>query len=458
MMRILCIHDDPKVLESFRRALLERERDWVVRLERSSDAGLEAFHRWTPDAVIAAMRPPQVDGVDLLSHVRDERNDTIRIAIGEPALNDSTLRGLKISHRVVPEDIAAEDFVEILRRSLLLRNIVSPAPLRQLLSDIGHLPAVPHVYNELTRRLGDPSVSVLELSELVSEDVSLAAQVLRMANSAYFGRDRSVSSLVDASARLGTRLLRSLVLTAELYGRFPLSRTFAHRHEEFQRHSSLVARIASGLEPRAAWKDDAFAAGLLHDIGKLVLMSRLSERYEAIETEARDKGRDLCAVETQRLGAHHGTIGACVLGMWGLPSMILEAVNGHHGLSLEVSHRLNPARAVALADRLAHDVTDPEIASRAARRPADRAGHRPSLVVVARDGRATRDGRIHGLTPRHAADFPRQQARSPPLASIRERSRFEAQERGVPTENSTGGGRVSSTRVPPTTCRVRTTG
>jgi len=65
-------------------------------------------------------------------------------------------------------------------------------------------------------------------------------------------------------------------------------------------------------------------------------------------------------VELLRLSAHHGTLGACVLGVWGLPSAILEAVNGHHGLALDVPGRLNAARAVALADRLAHDVTDPE--------------------------------------------------------------------------------------------------
>ena len=359
-MRILCVHDDPTVLERFRRALLEREHDWQVRLERTSDEGVAAFHDWQPDAVIAGVRPPVVDGLDLLVRVRDERSEVIRIAIGDTTLNAGTLRTLKIAHRVVPETIPASDFVESLRRALLLRDIVSPAPLRKLLGELGSLPAVPHVYSELTRRLEDPSVSVVELADLVSEDVALATQVLRMANSAYFGRERSVTGLTDAAARLGTRLLRSLVLTAELYGGFAMPRSYAGRMEELQRHSALVARIASSLEPRAAWKDDAFSAGLLHDVGKLVLMSRIAERYEAIEAEAMESGRELFDVEEQHLGAHHGSIGACLLGMWGLPSTILEAVHGHHGLSLEVQHRLNPSRAVALADRLAHDVTDSE--------------------------------------------------------------------------------------------------
>jgi HD-like signal output (HDOD) protein/CheY-like chemotaxis protein len=357
-MRVLCVHDDDQILERLRRILLEHERDWSVRIERTTEGALGAFRAWRPDAVVAAVRPPAVDGIALLMHVRDESPEAMRFAVGAPQLSDATLRSLKIAHRVVPEDIAAHDFVEALRRSLLLRDIVSAPPLRKLLGEFGPLPAAPHVYSDLTRRLEDPSVSVIELAELVGEDMALAAQVLRMANSAYFGRDRSVTRLADAAARLGTRLLRSLVLTAEVYGGFPMPRSLAPRLEEFQRHAALVARIASGLEPRAPWLDDAFSAGLLHDIGKLMLMSRMWERYEAIEQEAIESGRELHEVETQHLGTNHGTIGACVLGMWGLPSPILEAVHAHHGLALEVPHRLNPSRAVALADRLAHEATD----------------------------------------------------------------------------------------------------
>jgi HD-like signal output (HDOD) protein len=359
-MRILCVHDDPTVLEKLRRMLLERQPEWQVRLEATTAAGAQAAQQWQPDAVVAALRAPTVDGIEMLMHVRDERPETIRVAMGESQMSDSSLRSLKIAHRLVPENIGALDLTEVLRRALLLRDIVSPAPLRRLLGEIGQLPALPHVYAELTRRLEDPSVSVIELAELVGEDMTLSAQVLRMANSAYFGRDRAVTSLSDAAARLGTRLLRSLVLGAELYNGFAVPKAFAPKCDELQRHAALVARIASGLEPRAAWKDDAFTAGLLHDIGKLVLISRVPERYEAIEQESIESGRPLDDVETQRLGAHHGTIGACLLGMWGLPSVVLEAVHGHHGLALDVPQRLNPTRAVALADRLAHDVTDAE--------------------------------------------------------------------------------------------------
>jgi HD-like signal output (HDOD) protein len=250
--------------------------------------------------------------------------------------------------------------VEALRRALMLRDLVAQPKMRALLGHLGPLPPAPIVYTELTRRLEDPSVSVSELALLIAEDASLAAQVLRIANSAYFGRDKAVTRIVDAAARVGTRLLRGLVLTAELYGRFPTTRAVADQIEEVQRHSALVARIASGLEPRAAWREDAFTGGLLHDIGKVVLLSRMPDTALAIVHEAVESGRDEFHVEMERLGTHHGTLGACLLGMWGLPSMLLECVHGHHDLSLDIPHTLNAVRAVALADRLAHDVTDSE--------------------------------------------------------------------------------------------------
>lgn len=360
MKRILCVNDETRVLEQWRRMLLERERGWEVRLATSNADALSVLQSWPPDAVIAASHPPVSDGVGLLSHVRDQRPETIRIVVGEVSANENSLRALKVVHRALPETVDGDLLVETLRRTLLMRDYVSQPQLRALLGQVGQLPAVPSVYAELTRRLSDPSVSVFELGELVAEDSALTVQVLRLANSAYFGRGQVVTRITDAAARLGTRLLRSLVLTAEVYGHMPVTPALKEKIEDMQRHASLVARIASGLDPRAVWKDDAFTAGLVHDIGKLLMISRLPDLYARIEREAADSYRQEYEVELETLGAHHGSLGACLLGMWGLPSTVVEAVHGHHDLALEVPHTLNAVRAVAIADRLAHAATDTE--------------------------------------------------------------------------------------------------
>lgn len=357
MRRILCVHDDPAVRERLRRALLQHERDWDVRLCADMQAAGEAIRDTAFDAVCAAVRPPAVDGIVLLTRLRDRSPETIRVAIG--ALEkEELLRAHKIAHRAVPEDADALAFVETLRRPLLLRGLVSAPPLRALLGKVGPLPAVPHVYAELTRRLEDPHVTVGELGDLVERDMALAAQVLRIANSAYFGRDRAVTSLTDAAARLGTRLLRSLVLTAEVYGGFATAPRDTAAAEELQAHASLVARLASSLEPRSAWAEDAFTAGLLHDVGKLVLLSRVPDLYAELQRDAESTGREAHEVEVERIGAHHATLGACVLGMWGLPSVIVQAVLAHHEPQGELPRELDASRAVAIADRLARDAAD----------------------------------------------------------------------------------------------------
>jgi putative nucleotidyltransferase with HDIG domain len=152
-------------------------------------------------------------------------------------------------------------------------------------------------------------------------------------------------------------LLRSIVLTAEVYARFPVSPFMAERLEAMQQHASVVARIASSLEPTAAWKDDAFTAGLLHDIGKLLLAAHLPDVHSSIVREAERTHRLEHEVEVQRLGVHHGTLGACLLGMWGLPSVILEAAHAHHEPMAILPQPLTPVLAVTVADRLAHEIS-----------------------------------------------------------------------------------------------------
>lgn len=359
MKRVLCVHDDPAVLERLRRILLEQERDWDVRLCEDEESAMSAIHAWTPDVVCAGIRPPVLDGIVLLTRVRDRSPETIRIALGGLE-KDEVLRAHRIAHRAVSETAEPAAFVETLRRPLLLRDLVASPPLRSMLGKVGQLPAAPHVYAELTRRLDDPRVTVGELGSLVEQDTTLAAQVLRIANSAYFGRDRAVASLSDAAARLGTRLLRSLVLTAEVYGGFAIPPRLVPVAEEIQRHASLVARLASSLEPRTAWAEDAFAAGLLHDLGKLVLLARVPDLFADLLADAEASCRDLHEVELGRLGAHHGTLGACVLGMWGLPSTVVQAVLAHEEPPAELPRALDAVRAVAIANRLAHDATDSE--------------------------------------------------------------------------------------------------
>jgi len=360
MTRLLFVHDDARLIDRVSRFIAQREPEWQVRVETSVADAWKAVEQWAPDAIAALARPPRLDGVELLARMQHAHPDTIRIVLGVDRDAEKNLRALRIAHRAVDDPIDPAVFVETVRRMRLLSDLVTRPGVREMLGRIGQLPAVPSVYTKLTQRLEDSNASVFELADLVAADTTLATQVLRIANSAFFNSQQRVTKIEAAAARLGTRLLRSVVLTAEVYARFPVSPFMAERIESLQAHASLVARLASSLEPAVPWKDDAFTAGLLHDIGKLVLASHLGEMHTSIVREAERTNRPEDEVETQRLGIHHGALGACLLGMWGLPSVVIDAAFHHHDPIVHLPQPLDVVTSVAIADRLAHAALHPE--------------------------------------------------------------------------------------------------
>ena len=354
MPRVLFVHPDADELEVWRRMLLEQRHDWEVELYTAVGPAWMRLTEAPPDLVVAPMCVA-LDGRVLLTQVRDEQPAVARVLVAGGVCDERAVEGQRIAQRVLPDDAEPAQFVETLSQVLKQRELVSQPELQAVLGRVGQLPAAPDVHARLVRRLRDPNATLSEFAGLVAEDSGLAAQVLRLANGAYFGRGQSVGNLEGAAARLGTRLLTSIVLAAEAFGRFGTPAA-GFSMDAFQQHSTLVARIATGLEPRAAWIDNAFTAGLLHDVGRLIIAAQMPKDYARIEKRAAKEGLPRHVIERELLGTDHAAMGASLLGQWGLPTAVLEAVQHHHAVSLAGDITLDASLAVAVADRLAHDV------------------------------------------------------------------------------------------------------
>lgn len=353
MPRVLCVHPDVQELEGWRRVLLEQRRGWDVELFGAVGSAWARLVESPPDLVVAPMCVA-LDGRVLLTQVRDQWPDIARVLVAGGVCDERVVEGQRIAQRVLPDDVEPDVFVEALSQVLKQREIVQAPGLRAVLGRVGQLPAAPDVHARLVRRLRDPNATLTEMAALVSEDPGLSVEVLRLANGAYFGRGQSVTSLEGAAGRLGTRLLTSVVLAAEAFGRFGVP-TGEFSMVAFQQHASLVARIATALEPRAPWNDDAFSAGLLHDVGRLMLAAQMPQEYLSIEQRAGKQGFPRHVVERELLGTDHAALGASLLGQWGLPSAVLDAVQRHHQVSFAGEVVLDATMAVAIANRLAHD-------------------------------------------------------------------------------------------------------
>lgn len=234
---------------------------------------------------------------------------------------------------------------------------MTPLTLEEVLADIRQLPSLPAVVGELIRTLDNDAAGIDQLAEGIAKDQSLAARALRVANSPFYGIQHKVASIHDAIVILGFRAVGSLVMAASVTSYFTPPPEMAFDPMRFWRHGIGVALCARalarevGLDPEAA-----FTAGLLHDIGVLMLLTTRPEHYAEVLAARRERDCHLVEVERELLGFDHATAGAALADRWRLPEEIVRAVALHHapGPGRESSVRPALDDIVHVANILAH--------------------------------------------------------------------------------------------------------
>jgi putative nucleotidyltransferase with HDIG domain len=196
----------------------------------------------------------------------------------------------------------------------------------------------------------DPDLDAAALRVVLERDPSLSVQVLKLANSAAYGRAGNVADLGRAIALLGRREIADMALIAANSSGFSELENRLLKHVDFWVHSVSCARLARELAPAVgASPDEAFAAGLLHDVGHLLLFSMCSELMATVLEEAIDEGVDLYVIERRHLGYDHAALGAAVLRSWNMPAGLCDAAALHHEEPAAIADPL--PQVVALANR-----------------------------------------------------------------------------------------------------------
>ncbi len=353
LFRVLFVDDEARVLEGLRRILFSRRGEWDMHFVTSGAAALQLMETLPVDVVVSDMRMPEMDGSRLLAIVRERHPSCIRIVLSGHSDEEAAVRAMTVAHTYLSKPCDADTLAGAVHRALRLRASLSDEHLRTILHQTGSLPAAPRVYLELVRTLSDSRHTQQRIADLVSQDGSLAAHVLHLANSAFFGRPGEVPHLGAALARLGEKVLRGLVLSAEAYASLANgARDAGLDLDQEQRHGAMVARLASEMAGHGKFSEDAFSAGLLHDIGKLVLGLRLPHAYRMVVEECERHARLQHLVEREFIGTDHALVGGYLLDLWGLPGRVVEAVVRHHDSDELFEGVLDSAAAVAYANRI----------------------------------------------------------------------------------------------------------
>jgi putative nucleotidyltransferase with HDIG domain len=231
-------------------------------------------------------------------------------------------------------------------------------PIKEIISQVGSIPSLPSLYQQVMAELASPEASIDTVGQIIARDPAMTAKVLQLVNSAFFGLRRHVSSPTDAAMLLGLQTIKTLVLWIHVFAHYREGRQTVPEFslEALSNHSlstGLLAReIVAAEGGDTHTQDEAMTAGLLHDIGKLVLSMNRPASYECALKLAAEKGIPFHRAEQELHGTSHAEVGAYLLGLWGLPFNIVEAVALHHHPSRCGSRRFSPLLAVHVANVL----------------------------------------------------------------------------------------------------------
>jgi HD-like signal output (HDOD) protein len=350
MIDVLFVDDDAHVLAGIRRSMRPLRNEWQMRYASSGDEALRLLEEAPADVVVSDMRMPGMDGQAFLGLVRDRYPSAVRIVLSGQTDLEAALTSVGVSHRFLDKPCAPDILAATVRRMLIVRDRVTSTEVRNFVGAIGSLPATPSIIDQLNGALLAPALANEELAAILERDPAVTAKLLQLANSGLIGTDHVIKDVRSAVEWLGLATVRDLITATSVFSAFaPSAPHLSVVAEQLEHHSVQVARLAALIAGESSRQ--VFSAGILHDIGELIIAAHAPERWNEVnELTATGVGRS--AAEKAVLGVDHAEIGSYLLALWGLPASLYEAVAWHHDARECTPWSMAPLHAVFVAESL----------------------------------------------------------------------------------------------------------
>lgn len=327
-MRVLLVDDDPRVVEALERVLEAEIDDIDLSTATSGREALDVLEGEPFDLLVTDMRMPQMDGAELLERVHERWPDVVRFVLSGQMDRAAAIRSLPHAHQFLSKPCPVGKMVAAVERARTLRGLITDPVVRSLVGSVGVLPTSSPLLREVTRLLAEPEVSPTAISAVLRQDPVLAAKTLQLANSTCFADGPPTTDLGTAVARLGVETLSGLMLSTGL-----ARAAEGHLSDGFDLVSFERRSVLRGVWCRLVGETERepFVAGLLSHLGVLVLAIVQPAVAAAIQRRV-DAGERRVDVEREILGTSYAQLGGYLLGLWGLPAHIVDAVAFHHDL------------------------------------------------------------------------------------------------------------------------------
>ena len=344
--------------------LRSMRKEFKLYFAENAKKALELTNEHDFDVVVSDMRMPGMDGAELFSVIQKRHPHSIRIMLTGQTDEESILRTVGVAHQFLSKPCDPEKLKNVLIRASALHRLLSDDKLKEVVSNIDTLPSLPVIYKELQEKIKDPETSLDDIGNIISQDIAMTAKILQLVNSSFFGLYQKIESPARAVTLLGLDTLKALVLVSHIFSETTIPGDLFSAETLWQ-HSMTVgalSRIIAASETNE--KDiinDSYLAGILHDIGKLILVSRLEPYYRQAVLLARQERITLNQAEQKIFKATHCDMGAFLIGLWGFSNDIVEAIDFHHQLGEYPADTFSPALAVHIADVLYYRFDQKEI-------------------------------------------------------------------------------------------------
>jgi len=327
LKRVLFVDDEPALLDGLRNRLHSMRGTWEMVFVESGSRAVTELEMRPFDVIVTDMRMPTMDGAQLLTVINERWPQTIRIVLSGYAEQDQTARLLSVAHQYLSKPCEARQIENAVGRSLQLHSLLQDPGLRAVVGRIKRLPAMPNTYSKLVSIMANGDASVKDIARLVGADPAIAAKVLQIVNSSFFRLARQITKIEQAITHLGFAAIRNIVLSVEVFSQWPRgSAPAGFDPERLRAQATQVAAVARALTAKTPLEDDAMLAGLLHNIGYLVLIQECPKGLEQAQALVRAKHMPVHLAEREVLGTSQAEIGAYLLGIWGLPHPLVEAI------------------------------------------------------------------------------------------------------------------------------------
>ena len=348
--RVLFVDDDRVVLHDLKEALQTHRGEMQAHFVDGAPLALDMLDTLPFDAVVADARMSEMDGLTFLRIVRERYPAAIRFILVGNGDHFDAMQATGLSHQVVGKPVDADGLLGLLQRSMTLRRTLRRDDLVRLVTGATTIPSLPELYWEITEELASDGASPARAEEIIGSDPGMTLKVLQLVNSSFFGLRREITDVHQAVVLLGLDAIVTLALTVHVFSYAPRYGEIGQAMEDLWTHAFRVAGTAQavarteGCTPNET--EECRLAALLHDCGKILLAANWPERALPVLTAGTP---DSASLERREFGATSAEVGAYLVGLWGLPDPIVEAVAFHRSPSLASGRAFTPLTATHVA-------------------------------------------------------------------------------------------------------------